>query len=50
LSDGIRISEENSWVHIRKSGTENILRIIAEAPTKDRAQELIELIKKQGEI
>lgn len=49
LSDGIRISEDNRWVHIRKSGTEPILRIIAEAPTIDSTQEIIDLIKKQGE-
>jgi len=49
LSDGIRITEDNSWVHVRKSGTEPILRIIAEAPTIDSAQELIALIKEQGE-
>ena len=49
-NDGIRISGDNRWVHIRKSGTEPILRIIAEATTTDKAQELIELIKKQGEI
>jgi phosphomannomutase len=49
LSDGIRLTENNRWVHIRRSGTEPILRIIAEAPTKEGARELIELIKEQGE-
>jgi phosphomannomutase len=49
LSDGIRITENDSWVHIRMSGTEPILRVIAEAPTKDKAEELIDTIKKQGE-
>lgn len=43
LSDGIRIDFNNSWVHIRKSNTEPVLRIISEAKSK---QESIELSKK----
>jgi phosphomannomutase len=49
LSDGIRLTEDDSWVHIRMSGTEPILRIIAEAPTIERVKKLINLIKEQGE-
>jgi len=49
LSDGIRITEDDSWVHIRMSGTEPILRIIAEATTLEGAKELIDLIKEQVE-
>ncbi len=48
LNDGIRLTENNRWVHIRMSGTEPILRIIAEAPTRDSAKELINLVKEQG--
>jgi phosphomannomutase len=48
LSDGIRVTENDSWVHIRMSGTEPILRIIAEAPTKDKAEELINTILRQS--
>lgn len=42
--DGIRIDFEDSWVQIRKSNTEPIIRIISEAKTKDKAQELINKI------
>jgi phosphomannomutase len=50
LIDGIRITENNRWIHIRKSGTEPILRIIAEAPTKESVRELINVVRKQGEV
>lgn len=42
--DGLRLSwpEEAKWLHLRPSGTEPILRIIAEAPTAEEAQELVE--------
>jgi len=49
LSDGIRLTENNSWVHIRMSGTEPVLRIIAEAPTIKKAKALVDLVKNQGE-
>ena len=39
--DGLRIDFQKSWVHIRKSNTEPILRIIAEANTKKEARKLI---------
>lgn len=39
-TDGIRIDWENGWLHIRKSGTEPIVRIIAEAHTKKEAEQL----------
>ncbi|MCK4871134.1 MAG: phosphoglucosamine mutase [Phycisphaerales bacterium] len=39
--DGIRIDFERSWVHVRPSNTEPILRIIAEAPTHDEAQNIV---------
>ncbi len=50
LIDGVRIKEDDRWIHIRMSGTEPILRIIAEAPTKESARELINIVKKQGEV
>jgi phosphomannomutase len=31
LLDGLKIDEENYWIHLRKSNTEPIIRIIAEA-------------------
>lgn len=38
--DGIRIDFGNSWVQLRASNTEPIIRIIAEAPTKEESQHL----------
>ena len=42
--DGLRLSwpQERRWLHLRASGTEPILRIIAEAPAPAGAQELVE--------
>jgi phosphomannomutase len=39
--DGVKISYPDSWIHLRKSNTEPIIRIIAEAPTMDRAEKLV---------
>ncbi len=47
-SDGIRIDFEHSWVHIRPSNTEPILRIIAEAPDRKQAEELAALVASVG--
>jgi len=38
--DGVKLIFENCWVHIRKSNTEPIVRVIAEAPTKEEAEVL----------
>lgn len=38
--DGLRIDFEDHWVHFRKSNTEPIIRIIVEAETESRANEL----------
>lgn len=40
LLDGVKIDYEKSWVHLRKSNTEPIVRVIAEAPTAGEAQKL----------
>lgn len=37
-SDGVKIIREKSWVHIRKSNTEPLIRVIAEAKTEEYAQ------------
>ncbi len=42
LNDGIRIDFADSWVQLRASNTEPIIRIIAEAPTKAQAEKLID--------
>jgi len=39
--DGLRLSWSDRWVHIRPSGTEPIVRVIAEAPTGAEAEALI---------
>ena len=39
--DGLRLSWPDRWVHIRPSGTEPIVRVIAEAPTAEAAAELV---------
>ncbi|MGA1771377.1 MAG: hypothetical protein ACO39T_03765, partial [Flavobacteriaceae bacterium] len=37
----------NSWVHLRKSNTEPIIRIYTEAPTLDEATKLAHDFKQQ---
>jgi phosphomannomutase len=39
--DGLRLAWPDRWVHVRPSGTEPVIRLIAEAPTEALAQELI---------
>jgi phosphomannomutase len=39
--DGIRIDFQDSWLHIRKSNTEPLVRVIAEAESKKKASELV---------
>jgi phosphomannomutase len=41
MQDGLRLSWPDSWVHIRPSGTEPIVRVIAEAPSVDAARALV---------
>jgi phosphomannomutase len=40
--DGLRLSWPDRWLHVRPSGTEPIVRVIAEAPTQSGAQALVE--------
>jgi len=37
LVDGLKIDFEHSWVHLRKSNTEPIIRIYTEAKTQEEA-------------
>jgi phosphomannomutase len=39
--DGLRLAWSDRWVHVRPSGTEPIVRVIAEAPTGAEARELV---------
>ena len=40
--DGVRVDFADGWVHVRASNTEPIARIIAEAPTRERAEALVQ--------
>lgn len=39
--DGLKIDLESGWIHLRKSNTEPIIRIITEAPTREAAERLL---------
>jgi phosphomannomutase len=39
--DGLRLSWPDRWVHVRPSGTEPIVRVIAEGPDEGAARELV---------
>ena len=43
--DGIKFIWPNKWIHIRKSNTEPIIRIFAEAKNQDEVNELINTLK-----
>lgn len=40
-TDGVKIDFANGWVHLRKSNTEPIVRVYAEATTSAEAQQLV---------
>ena len=40
LIDGVFIEFDSSWVHLRKSNTEPIIRIFTESKSKEEADEL----------
>ncbi|WLD24449.1 phosphoglucosamine mutase [Flavobacterium dauae] len=42
--DGVKIDLADSWVHLRKSNTEPIIRIYTEAPTQQQANTLAQTI------
>ncbi|MEM5565138.1 phosphoglucosamine mutase [Psychroserpens sp. AS72] len=42
--DGVKIDFANSWVHLRKSNTEPIIRIYTEAPSQTEADDLADRI------
>ncbi|HEV7993032.1 MAG TPA: phosphoglucosamine mutase [Gemmatimonadaceae bacterium] len=41
MQDGLRLAWADRWVHVRPSGTEPIVRVIAEAPDEAQARELV---------
>ena len=46
LVDGVRIDFTQSWVQLRKSNTEPIIRIYSEAKTMEKCEELVKEIEK----
>ncbi|MFH1785651.1 MAG: phosphoglucosamine mutase [Candidatus Micrarchaeota archaeon] len=48
--DGVRINFNDSWVIVRASGTENYVRIFAEAKTKEDAQKLVDEYKEMCRV
>jgi phosphomannomutase len=40
VSDGLKVNWSDSWVHIRRSNTEPVVRVIAEAPTLEGARRI----------
>ncbi len=40
LTDGIRVIRDSSWVYVRRSGTEPIVRVICEAKREEEARRL----------
>ena len=45
--DGLKIDFEDSWVHLRKSNTEPIIRIYAESNLEKKSSSIAEKIIKQ---
>jgi phosphomannomutase len=43
--DGLRLAWSDRWVHVRPSGTEPIVRFIAEAPTQADAEALVSVCR-----
>ena len=42
VSHGLRLDGPDWWLHVRPSNTEPVVRVIAEAPTAERAHDLCE--------
>lgn len=46
LTDGLKILRKNSWVQVRPSNTEPIIRVMSEAPTEEEAKALAKELTK----
>lgn len=40
LLDGVHVDFGDSWIHVRRSNTEPVIRIMVEAPTQEKAKQL----------
>jgi phosphomannomutase len=47
--DGLKVNFEDSWVHMRRSNTEPIVRIYSEAPSIEKAEALVAKVKAEIE-
>ena len=47
LTDGLRIDRKDSWIHLRKSNTEPIMRIIVEARTPEISWRILQEVKEE---
>jgi phosphomannomutase len=45
--DGLRLTWSDRWLHVRPSGTEPIVRVIAEGPTSASAQGLVAIARQE---
>jgi len=45
--DGVKIDYPDRWVHLRKSNTEPIIRLYAEAPTQEGAEALVAQVREE---
>lgn len=43
--DGLRLAWSNRWLHVRPSGTEPIVRLIAEAASREEAEALVSITR-----
>jgi phosphomannomutase len=50
LTDGVKISWPDGWVHVRASNTQSLLRVIAEADDASRAQELVDWARERVRV
>ena len=49
-ADGLRFSRDQEWLHVRPSGTEPVVRLIAESPSEERTRTLIEQARRALEL